>query len=189
MCDADLARQTIQDLRALGVAVAIDDFGTGYFSLAHIYDFDIDAIKIGRTFVASLGTNSKANAIVNALATLARDLGIDIIVEGIETQDQIATLIDLGVTSGQGFYLAHPNPPTTPRLGTPAALFQSASKSLPVHPSDAAQPRCRFVNRHAVRLPTLGLFADVGGASGHGDRPVTSDGQLFQIHVGPFEAQ
>lgn len=98
-------------LRSLGVKIAIDDFGTGYSSLGRISKLPIDEVKIDRSFVTELGTNMESVAIVRALIQLCRSIGIVVVAEGIETEDQLLHLFTLGCHVGQGFLFARPLPP------------------------------------------------------------------------------
>jgi diguanylate cyclase (GGDEF)-like protein/PAS domain S-box-containing protein len=109
MEDAPSAMATIDQLRALHVKVDIDDFGTGYSSLSYLQRFEIDNLKIDRSFVSSMGSDRGENAeIVRTIVTLARHLGMDAVAEGVETPDQLALLSELGCHRVQGFLFAGP---------------------------------------------------------------------------------
>lgn len=110
MQDADYFGRTLNDLKALGVSLAIDDFGTGYSSLSYLRQFPVDAVKIDRAFVDGLGTDSNDTALVQAIVAMARALGLSTTAEGVETEQQMQCLLELGVPRGQGFYLARPMP-------------------------------------------------------------------------------
>jgi diguanylate cyclase (GGDEF)-like protein len=99
--------ETLEELKALGISLAIDDFGTGYSSLSYLDRLPIDVIKVDRSFVARIGTAEQA-PLVRTVVQLGESLGLRTIVEGIETVEQLAALRDLGVSTGQGFYLAMP---------------------------------------------------------------------------------
>jgi EAL domain-containing protein (putative c-di-GMP-specific phosphodiesterase class I) len=99
---------TLDDLRLLGVRVVIDDFGTGYFSLSHLRQFPVDAIKIASEFVQDMEPGSRSSALAGAIVALSRSLGIDTIAEGIETVEQATRMRALGATFGQGFFFAKP---------------------------------------------------------------------------------
>ncbi len=103
MSDVDAAVRTLQELRALGVAIAVDDFGTGYSSLTYLKRFPVTALKIDRSFVSGLGSNSDDAAIVTSVINLARSMGLDCIAEGVETEQQRLVLQALGCALGQGF--------------------------------------------------------------------------------------
>lgn len=100
----------LRQLKSRGVIVALDDFGTGYGSMVHVMDFPLDAIKIDRSFVASLEVSHRARAIVGALATLTRKLGLEMVAEGVETQAQLQQLRDLGCDEVQGYLIGRPAP-------------------------------------------------------------------------------
>jgi diguanylate cyclase (GGDEF)-like protein/PAS domain S-box-containing protein len=105
------ARQdTMVRLRDLGIKIAIDDFGTGYSSLSYLKNWRVDALKIDRSFVRDLVTDSSDLAIVSAIIAIARHLHIQVIAEGIEGYQQAEILRKLGCTIGQGFLFARPMP-------------------------------------------------------------------------------
>ena len=97
------------DLKILGVRLALDDFGTGYSSLSHLHQFPFDKIKIDRSFVQSFGERKESAAIVNAVAHLARDLGITMTAEGVETAEHMNAMRDVGCDHVQGFLLGRPD--------------------------------------------------------------------------------
>jgi diguanylate cyclase (GGDEF)-like protein/PAS domain S-box-containing protein len=97
-------------LRDLGIKIAIDDFGTGYSSLSYLKNWRVDALKIDRSFVRDLVTDSSDLAIVSAIIAIARHLRIEVIAEGIEAYQQVEILRRLGCTVGQGFLFARPMP-------------------------------------------------------------------------------
>jgi diguanylate cyclase (GGDEF)-like protein len=104
MADAAAAKHTLDVIRAYGVHLAIDDFGTGYSSLTHLRRLPVEALKIDRSFVAGIGRNHEDEAIVAMIATLARELGLHVVAEGVETVDQVLQLRRLGCATLQGFY-------------------------------------------------------------------------------------
>lgn len=95
-------------LRDLNVGVAIDDFGTGYSSLSYLKRFDIDYLKIDRSFVKNLAIGSDDVVLVQAIIVMAHQLGIEVVAEGIETKIQNDILIEAGCDYGQGFYFSKP---------------------------------------------------------------------------------
>lgn len=106
---SDLAAGTMQRLRASGVSIAIDDFGTGYSCLGYLPKLPFTSLKIDRSFVRELDACAGSRAIVSALVTLAENLGIKVIAEGIETIRQLKTVRALGITEAQGFLLGRPD--------------------------------------------------------------------------------
>jgi len=101
-------QDTMARLRDLGIKIAIDDFGTGYSSLSYLKNWRVDALKIDRSFVRDLVTDSSDLAIVSAIIAIARHLHIEVIAEGIEAYQQVEILRRLGCTVGQGFLFARP---------------------------------------------------------------------------------
>jgi predicted signal transduction protein with EAL and GGDEF domain len=99
----------LNQLKNLGFKLAIDDFGTGYSSLNYLRRFPIDTLKIDRTFITDIGSES-GNGIVNAIVSMAQALGLDLIAEGVETQEQAAYLRERGCYSIQGYLISKPVP-------------------------------------------------------------------------------
>jgi diguanylate cyclase (GGDEF)-like protein/PAS domain S-box-containing protein len=110
MEDAEWAIGSIRALRNLGVKLSIDDFGTGYSSLGYLKRFPVDTVKIDRSFVDGLGTDPEDSAIVNAVISLGHALGLQVVAEGVETEQQLAELNALGCDFAQGFLFAPPQP-------------------------------------------------------------------------------
>jgi EAL domain-containing protein (putative c-di-GMP-specific phosphodiesterase class I) len=98
----------LHDLRALGVTIAIDDFGTGYSSLAYLRQFPVDLLKIDRSFVSGLDTESESHTLTKDIIALARTPDVTSIAEGIETGAQLAILKAMGCDLGQGYHLGRP---------------------------------------------------------------------------------
>ncbi|HLO28442.1 MAG TPA: EAL domain-containing protein [Anaerolineales bacterium] len=101
--DAESTAAMLSDLRALGVQVQIDDFGTGYSSLGYLQRLPIDTLKIDRTFVSRIGSNGSGAEIVQTILALAHDLGMKVVAEGIETDEQLSKLTALQCEYGQGY--------------------------------------------------------------------------------------
>jgi predicted signal transduction protein with EAL and GGDEF domain/DNA-binding response OmpR family regulator len=99
----------LSQLKRLGVRIALDDFGTGYSSLSYLTRFPIDILKIDRSFVKDLG-KTKSNAIVSAIIALARSLDVEVVVEGVETEEQLGFFSGSGDVEIQGYYFARPMP-------------------------------------------------------------------------------
>lgn len=108
--DADHAAVALERLKELGIQLAIDDFGTGYSSLSYLHRFPFDTLKIDRAFVVNMSQDEASMKLVNAIASMAIDLGLDIVAEGIESQDEFNTLAKIGCHYGQGFFMARPRP-------------------------------------------------------------------------------
>ncbi|MGM5059793.1 putative bifunctional diguanylate cyclase/phosphodiesterase [Rhizobium leguminosarum] len=100
----------LKSLRSQGVQISLDDFGTGFSCLSHLLRFDIDRIKIDRSFVSQLGTKANGAAIIGAIVALSRNLGISTTAEGVETEYQRDFLAALGCTDLQGYFFSKPVP-------------------------------------------------------------------------------
>ncbi|MDO9413027.1 MAG: bifunctional diguanylate cyclase/phosphodiesterase [Pseudolabrys sp.] len=103
----------IEDLHALGVRVALDDFGSGYSNLSYLQRFPLDKLKIDRSFVVALGTSANGGVIIQAIVALGRALGLSVLVEGVETEQQRVLLRLAGCDEMQGFLFAKPAPAAT----------------------------------------------------------------------------
>jgi diguanylate cyclase (GGDEF)-like protein len=104
------AQARLEDLRGLGVRLALDDFGTGYSSLNYLQKFPFDRLKIDRAFVASLGSSGNTGAIIQSIVTLGHALGMKVLAEGVETDEQRVLLRLAGCDEMQGFLFARPGP-------------------------------------------------------------------------------
>jgi EAL domain-containing protein (putative c-di-GMP-specific phosphodiesterase class I) len=108
--DADQALKILHGLSAMGVTLAIDDFGMGYSSLAHLKRFPIDTLKIDRTFVRDVTTDSDDAAIAKAIIAMAHSLKLRVIAEGVETKEQLAFLNSESCDEFQGFLFSQAIP-------------------------------------------------------------------------------
>jgi diguanylate cyclase (GGDEF)-like protein/PAS domain S-box-containing protein len=104
----EAAAARLLQLRALGICLAIDDFGTGYSSLSYLHSFPVTTLKVDRAFVGRIGVGGENLEIVRTIVTLAHNLGLDVIAEGVETPEQLAYLKSLGCEYGQGYLFAKP---------------------------------------------------------------------------------
>lgn len=103
--------ETLQALRGLGLKVAIDDFGVGYSSLSYLKQLRVDAVKVDRSFVADIAHNLTDRVIMHAILDIARTLDLNVVAEGVESQEQLRLLSELGCHSVQGYLFAPPLPP------------------------------------------------------------------------------
>jgi diguanylate cyclase (GGDEF)-like protein/PAS domain S-box-containing protein len=108
MSHLDENLETLRRLGALGVRIAVDDFGTGYSSLSYLRHLPVHKLKIDRSFLRSIDSHAADEAIVRAIAALARTLGIAVAAEGVENEAQLARLLALGVEEWQGHYFSPP---------------------------------------------------------------------------------
>ncbi|CAI8807930.1 diguanylate cyclase [Burkholderia ambifaria] len=100
----------LRELATRGISLAIDDFGTGYSSLVYLKDLPVDTLKIDQSFLTDCGSGSTDDAIVRAIVAMGRALGLDVVMEGVETAKQLAFLQEIGCHQGQGFLFARPQP-------------------------------------------------------------------------------
>ena len=110
--DPAAVAKVLQRLREACIEAALDDFGTGYSSLGYVHRFPLKMIKIDQSFVAPLGQEDaqRGLAVIGAILALARSLGLEVVAEGIETEQQLRILRDMGCVYGQGFYFGRPQP-------------------------------------------------------------------------------
>ncbi len=108
MKDIDNVIATLSTLREMGIGIDLDDFGTGYSSLSYLHQFPVDGLKIDRSFTMSMSDDKKSLRIVKSIITIAHDLGLEVISEGVETAEQLAILRGLGCDKVQGYLLSHP---------------------------------------------------------------------------------
>ena len=146
-------------LRALGVRVVLDDFGTGYSSLAYLRQLPLDTIKVDRSFVTDLDVRDPNVGIIRAVVSLAHGLGITVVAEGIETDEQARRLRELGCDMGQGYAWAHPADPVRVaqflqrRLGTDGARAgarPAAPRRDRCEPGQRRLPNSRSRNRNRL---------------------------------------
>lgn len=108
MHDVEQAASKLRAIKSLGVRLALDDFGTGYSSLSYLRSFPVDVVKVDKLFVDEIETDGGAAALVQAIIHLGTGLTFEVVAEGIETENQMKSLVDLGCRYGQGYYLARP---------------------------------------------------------------------------------
>ncbi len=108
MKDPNQAIRKLHELKAMGIHISVDDFGTGYSSLNYLKRFPIDTLKIDKTFVRDINTDPDNEAIVSAIITLAHALKLNVIAEGVETQEQLESLRVLKCDEVQGYLFSQP---------------------------------------------------------------------------------
>jgi len=128
IADADAGIAALEELRQLGVRLSLDDFGTGYSSLSYLRTLPITGVKIDRSFMTSLGEGGRDSELVGSIVAMAKVLGLSVVAEGVETEEQAALLAEMGCDELQGYLFGGPLPSTdTRRL--------LAEGSLPAHAS------------------------------------------------------
>ena len=125
MHDVEQAASKLRAIKSLGVRLALDDFGTGYSSLSYLRSFPVDVVKIDKVFVDEIEKDKGAAALVQAILRLGIGLTFEVVAEGIETREQLDSLVALGCKYGQGYYLAHPL--SKPELAEFLARIRQAS--------------------------------------------------------------
>jgi diguanylate cyclase (GGDEF)-like protein/PAS domain S-box-containing protein len=104
----DIVAAALERLREIGVKLHLDDFGTGYSSLSYLYRYHLNALKIDRSFIKRMSPDNNAGEIVRTILTLARELNLEVVAEGVETLAQLEALQALKCEMGQGFWIARP---------------------------------------------------------------------------------
>ncbi|MGW4748637.1 aminotransferase class I/II-fold pyridoxal phosphate-dependent enzyme [Streptomyces sp. NPDC004290] len=133
-------RTTMAALKELGVAIAIDDFGTGFSSLSYLREFPIDVLKVDKSFIDDITTDPQQVALVEGIVRIADVLGLQVVAEGIEHEEQRSLLAEMGCQYGQGYLFARP------------MTAHQADSYLHHAPSRAAGPAARPPDRPVVRL-------------------------------------
>ena len=141
MTDPEESTVVLERLRAMGVSVAIDDFGTGYSSLSYLRRLPIDKLKIDRSFVRDLPASRTDEFIVRAVVSLAHSVGLQVVIEGVETAEQLEFIRSLECDQWQGYYCCEPLPAASfqemlleqsvTRTGIIAALTRSPRRGTP----------------------------------------------------------
>jgi EAL domain-containing protein (putative c-di-GMP-specific phosphodiesterase class I) len=108
--DPEDAKERLEQLRSLGIKIALDDFGSGYSSLSYLQRFPIDKLKIDKSFIRPLRRSPNGGVIIQAITALGRALGLTVVCEGIETEEQRILLRLAGCDEMQGFLFARPGP-------------------------------------------------------------------------------
>ena len=110
MGDTGTSMQALAELKALGISISIDDFGTGYSSLSYLSRFPLDELKIDRSFVIAAANSEEDASLVVAIIAMARGLGLDVVVEGVETPQQCHFITSQGAHVIQGYLFSKPLP-------------------------------------------------------------------------------
>jgi EAL domain-containing protein (putative c-di-GMP-specific phosphodiesterase class I) len=110
MADPDRTQKILTEMHAWGISIALDDFGTGYSSLSRLKHLPVDILKLDASFVARVDTDRDNANMVRAMIDLAENLGMTALAEGIETEGELAFLVEHGCPLGQGYLLGRPLP-------------------------------------------------------------------------------
>ena len=109
--NSDIVFKVIKSLKSMGIHISLDDFGTGYSSLSYLRKIPLDSLKIDKTFIDDIEHNSQARNLLKSIITIARDLDLTTVAEGVETSFQKEILKDLGCDIFQGYLFSKPLPP------------------------------------------------------------------------------
>ena len=110
LSEPEVVAPTLERIAELGVKIAIDDFGAGFSSLTRLRHLTVHILKLDRSFLTGVPEDPRAAAFIAAILRLARELGLHVVAEGIETEEQLEHLRAAGASHGQGFHLARPTP-------------------------------------------------------------------------------
>jgi len=165
MEDVGSSVDALLGLKALGVRLAIDDFGTGYSSLSYLRRFPVDIVKIDRSFVAGLGVDPAAEAIVASVVNLAHAIGLEVVAEGVETEEQLVMLRAVGCDAAQGFIWSPALPAADVRRWRPVEVTFSA---LSVDVRRVLEARVRAVEAATGRPFLLAVPVDLPVAQADG---------------------
>jgi len=141
MENAEAATQMLTQLRDLGVQISIDDFGTGYSSLSYLHRFPVTTLKIDRSFIDRMGAGDENSEIVRTIMTLAMNLGMDVVAEGVETEEQLRQLIALKCEYGQGYLFSK-------------AVDAKAAQAL-LQERAHGQAKAPYIVREAIFMPGI----------------------------------
>lgn len=106
--DPAAAATCLAGLADMGIRLTVDDFGTGYASVTWLRELPLSSLKIDGSFVRSMGTDAADRTLVGLMTSIGRALGLEVVAEGVETAEQLAEVIGLGVSGVQGYFLAMP---------------------------------------------------------------------------------
>lgn len=146
---------TLHHLRSRGIRAVIDDFGTGYFSLSHLRQFPVDALKVASEFVRDAAADSTSSALASAVVAMGKALDVTTVAEGIETAGEMRRMAALGCVYGQGFYFARPADLASVAADLAAIRASCARKARRAGRAD----RSRGGTRRTRRTPSLGSAA------------------------------
>ena len=134
MSDAAIASSLLRNIQDVGVRIAIDDFGTGYSSLMYLHEFPLNALKIDKNFVQSVGSHGRGGPISNMIIGLGQNLGLEVIAEGVETEGQLEYMRERGCDIAQGYLYSRPESAETltPWLKANQRISETNVRSMPI---------------------------------------------------------
>jgi EAL domain-containing protein (putative c-di-GMP-specific phosphodiesterase class I) len=162
--DMAAAADSLRELQALGAGVAIDDFGTGYAPLTYLKQLAADDLKIDRSFVRGLGTDSYDTAIVTSLISLAHNLNVRCVAEGVETLEQLTLLQQLGCDFAQGFLFSRPIDATSLGIWLDLRLTTDLPGLPPTPPETSQVPRILAMHQNGASVHTIAAALNAEGS-------------------------
>ena len=123
--------EMLRSLRAIGVQLSLDDFGTGFSSLRHLQEYPVDTLKIDQSFIRHIPANQRDASITRTIIMLAHNLGLRVLAEGVETQDQLDFLRENGCEEIPGFLLSRPLPSISSSNSSPNTLRRAGKRFIP----------------------------------------------------------
>jgi EAL domain-containing protein (putative c-di-GMP-specific phosphodiesterase class I) len=109
--DVESSLGVLAALHSLGIAISVDDFGTGQSSLSYLAEIPLNSLKIDKSFIDGLETSERSRTLTSTVISLAHNLGVRSVAEGVERESQLTILEEMGCDVVQGFYIGHPEPP------------------------------------------------------------------------------
>ncbi|MBK5306251.1 MAG: EAL domain-containing protein [Frankiaceae bacterium] len=170
--DMAAAVASLTELKRLGIRLAIDDFGTGYSTLQYLTTLPADVLKLDRSFIAALGREPGDTALVASVISLARNVGVECVAEGIETAAQLEVLQQLGCEFGQGYFFSRPIDETT--------LIEWLDKRVPIGTrSDRPHPTLSPETGRILAMCQNGTSAHTVAAALNADNSLTTLGRRW----------
>jgi diguanylate cyclase (GGDEF)-like protein len=148
LTDSEQTLETLHRLRDLGIRIALDDFGTGYSALSYLRRFPFDKIKIDRSFMRDLSRKGDSLAIIKAIIGLGHSLGMEMVAEGVETEDQLNAVRDQGCNEVQGFLFSPPMPPAAVQV----LLDATGGRGFSADPRSVSRPVAAGSNVLPLRM-------------------------------------
>jgi diguanylate cyclase (GGDEF)-like protein/excisionase family DNA binding protein/PAS domain S-box-containing protein len=173
----------LQQLKGLGVRLMLDDFGTGYSSLNYVKRFPVEAIKVDRSFLADVADDEASRNLLRAIVTMASALGMEVVAEGVEDDDQLRWMRRLGFTMAQGYGLCRPAPPARLTEVLRQGLDVQWLRDVPRLEDDAVEPPPIEDAREETPSVTLGEAAEALGVSASTLRRWADSGRIRAIRT------
>jgi EAL domain-containing protein (putative c-di-GMP-specific phosphodiesterase class I) len=159
-------RADLSELKEIGVRLAIDDFGTGYSSLSYLLELPIDVLKIDKSFVTGISSSWRRHALVEGIVRLARTLEVEVVAEGIESENERELLARMGCQFGQGYLLSVP----VDSAAAAAMLRRGLGLVTGLPPQRGGDPRQTLPHRSVISRETTAVRYDTSMSSWRSER-------------------